>query len=116
MLTLISQEPFSAVTVADLRQHLNIVGSQDDAYLATLLDAAVVYAERWTGMDFASKTWQLVLDRFPGWSNYWGGDPLDAWPGRQAARIDLRRGPLQSIDSIEYRDAANVLQEIGPEA
>jgi len=40
MLTLISQAQFDAVTVVDLRQHLNIVGNQDDAYLQTLLDAA----------------------------------------------------------------------------
>jgi hypothetical protein len=127
MLHLVSQQPFTALAVADIKTHLNISDSSTDAYIQTLLDAAVVYCERYTGMDYRQTTWAFINGQFPIWANYsWGdrwGNYQAVWPmisefaiGRGLQRwqeILLPRGPLQTLTSIVYYDASNVEQTLG---
>lgn len=90
---LVSQTSFSAVSVADIRAHLNITDTSTDTYIGTLINAAVDACERATGMDWRSCTWKEVFDSFP-------------------YCIDLTRGPLQSVTSIQYYDTTNTLQTV----
>jgi hypothetical protein len=119
-----SQTSFSALSTADIKAHLNITDSGQDSYVASLLAAAVVYVERRLQLDLRTTDWTLVLDQFPIWAAFnWldrYGNNVYVYPavseyavGRLTQRwqeIDLLRGPVQSITSIQYYDPSNVLQ------
>ncbi len=122
-LTLVSQATFSGVSVAEIRQHLNISDTSTDTYIQTLIDAARVYAERYTMMDLTSSTWTLTLEGFPSmaaasWYDRYG-NVASQWPltssypiGRSSQvwqRIDLKRGPVSSVTSVQYYDGSNNL-------
>ena len=55
----------------------------DDATIATMIAAATVWSEKYTGRDFRDNTWELTLDQF-------------------STRICLRRDPVVSISSVTY--------------
>jgi hypothetical protein len=122
-LQLVSQSAFSGISVSDIRTHLNITDTSTDSYIQTLLDAAVYYCERRLGLDLRPTTWNLVLDCFPVWTNYWMDQygnyayQLAYYPqfvvGRgtqQWQHISLKRGPLTSVVSVKYYDTTNTLQ------
>lgn len=126
-LQLVSQTSFSALSVADIEAHLNVQSSTaTDAYVQSLLNAAVAYVERQTGMDCRSTTWNLVLDQFPIWASFnWYdryGNYVYLYPnvgeyaiGRLTQRwqeIPLKRGPLQTVSSIQYYDMNNQSQTL----
>jgi len=126
MLVLVNQTAFSALQASDIRTHLNITDTSTDAYIQSLIDAAVVYCERITGLDLRPTTWNLVLGQFPIWANYsWGdryGNYLSLFPylnefaiGRDLQRwqeILLPRGPVTAVNSIKYYDVTNALQTL----
>lgn len=85
------------ITRADLgSSHIRFSGSDE----ADLIDAKIVAArqhvERITGRQIITATWKLRLDRFP------AGDRV----------IELRRSPVQSVESLTYVDPAGVEQTI----
>lgn len=113
-LQIVNQSAFTALTLADIKSHLNVTSTSDDDYIAGLLAAAVNYVERATGLDLRTTTWKLVLDQFPLW-HHWNNPYYlviypyypQWWGNGQLIRqqeISLRRGPLQSITSIQYYD------------
>ena len=79
MLQLVSQTAFTAIVPSDIRSHLNITDSSQDGYIQTLIDAAVLYCERETGLDFRSTTWNLVEGQYPIWANYSWMDRFGAY-------------------------------------
>ena len=122
-----SQSPFSALSTADIKQHLNISDSGQDGYLSSLLASAVMFVERRIQLDIRETIWTLQLDRFPGYwcidtdgfgYGGWGYGPFagGSWwtyPSRYMMRrmaIPLQRGPLVSLNSVKYFDTANTQQ------
>jgi len=83
------------IPTADLRAHCRIDGTDEDALLAGYLAAAVGYAEHYTQRSIGEQTLELALDAFPA-----------------CGAIDLPRGPVASIESIKYLDAAGVEQTL----
>jgi uncharacterized phiE125 gp8 family phage protein len=75
----------SPVTLADMRLYLKIPTAMtaDDALIQILIDAATEYGEKYTGRDFRVKSHKLLIDKF-------------------AARICLRRSPVNSITTVQY--------------
>lgn len=125
-LQLVSQDNFTALSLSDLKSHLRVTGSQDDSYINSLLQAAVAYCERTTALDLRNTTWKLVRDQFPVWGAFnWTdryGNLQYVYPtvaeyaiGRMTQKwqeIPLMRGPLQSVQSVQYFDGTNALTTI----
>lgn len=87
--------PVTPVTLAEAKDQLRILHSDDDGYITTLLEAATSYLGGEygvTGMCFVQQTWQYSFDSFPR-----NGFTLPLWP-------------VTTINSISYRDADGVLQ------
>lgn len=112
------------VTLAELRQQLRLVSTNDDTLVTSLGIAARQYVETVTRRALMTQTWTLYLDRFP---TYW--QDWNNWTGRRtwarSARrlstdayrdvtIRLEQPPVQSISSVKYYDTASVLQTLDP--
>ena len=74
------------VTLVEVKSHLRVEVDTEDDLLAIYIAAATAHAERYTGQAFAAQTWDEVLDAFP------------------EAEIQLTRGPVASVDSVNYID------------
>lgn len=101
-LKLITDVTAEQVTLEQARKHCQITpeGSppvhDDDALLSDILiPAAREWAEDFTGLAMAPKTYELVLDAFPE-----GGD------------IELKVGPVTAIESITYVDEDGAEQTV----
>jgi uncharacterized phiE125 gp8 family phage protein len=82
--------PDPAVTLEDMRPQLRIDHTEEDALVTSLIASATAFVERQADRAFGSQTWEAVLDAFP------TGD------------LDLPLGPVASVTSISYLDAANL--------
>jgi uncharacterized phiE125 gp8 family phage protein len=86
-----SEEP---VEVAELKDHLRITHTDDDAYIGDLGVVARQYVERIQGRAYMTQTWTLWLDSFP-----------------RERYIELWRVPLQDVTHVKYYDAADSATE-----
>lgn len=84
---LITDVSTELVTVSELKTHLRIDVTDEDAYLPSLITSAREYCENFTGRSIGTKTLEGILDDFP--CDY----------------IDLLESPVQSITSIKYTDS-----------
>jgi len=80
------------VTLEEAKAHCSIDGTAWDSLLPIYIDAAVAAAEDYLGRALRPQQWQLTLDTFP------------------AGAIELPRGPVTAIDSVDYLDAERVEQ------
>ncbi len=88
-----SQEP---VTVAELRDHLKLDGSED-TLLASLLNSARLLVEAQTGTRLLSQTWQFLM-------NKWEGEfiRLTQWPIISVEAITLLGEPTEIVSPDIY--------------
>lgn len=84
------------VTLAEVKTHLRITGTDEDAAVTRFIGEATDWAEEFLRASLVTQTWVLKLDRFPV-----GDGP-----------IDLPRGPVQSITSVAYLDSAGASQTL----
>jgi len=83
-----------AVSVCEVKDHCRIDGTDEDTYLANLIQQATEFIQRATGMQLTKATYtQTVEDKFPTEFR------LD-WP------------PAYSVTSIQYYDTDGVLQTL----
>jgi uncharacterized phiE125 gp8 family phage protein len=78
------------VSVADMRAHLRVDGTDEDALIVSLTDAAVAYLDGWQGvlgMALGVQRWRWEADTFP------------------AGEIEIPFGPVIEVQTVEYRDA-----------
>lgn len=83
------------VTISDLREHLRIVHTADDAYLNTLINAAVDYVERAVQRAVSQNSYRHKRAD-------WGSN----------GRLVLPWSPLVSVTSVQYYDTANTLKTL----
>lgn len=106
--TIPSAEP---VSLAEARNHLRIDSdmTDDDALIGMLVSAARRYAEMYTGRSFITQGWRLVLDAFPrgGFSQM---AQVCAPYSLPDYAIQLERGTVQSVASIQYLDMSGTWQ------
>jgi uncharacterized phiE125 gp8 family phage protein len=81
-------------TLAEMKMHLRVTNTLENAYITALIGAARDWAETFTRRTFVKTTYKMSLDRFPNCPFY------------------LPRSPLISIDSIKYLDEDNVEQTV----
>ncbi|MEM6851363.1 MAG: head-tail connector protein [Pseudomonadota bacterium] len=87
------------VSLTEAKLHLRIDHSDEDSYIAGLIVAARRLAEKRTGRSFITQTWALTMDAF--------ADP-DV--------VELRRGPVQSIDHFRVYDADDAAETVAATA
>jgi uncharacterized phiE125 gp8 family phage protein len=92
-LRLITAPTTYPVTLAQAQAQTRVNLARDDDYLNLLIAAATDYAEQYTGKAIMEQTWELVLDGF-------------------SDVIQIPKGPISSVTSVKYFDAANVEQTI----
>ena len=86
------------VTLDALREHLRIVETDEDAYLADLLAAACAHVEQASGRRLVTQTWRRYVGTLP--------------PGRA---VDLRLGPVQRIEAVTLYDAEGSPSQATPD-
>jgi len=79
------------VTLADMKAHLRVDGTDEDTYIMSLITAARRQVEDRTWRSLGTETWRQELDGFP-----------DV--------IELYRCPVAGITSLKYIDADGALQ------
>ncbi len=85
-----ASEPFE---VAELKQHLRLTDTSEDAVLATYIAAARILLEKQTNLAFVTQTYQLYLPAF-------------------ARCVELPKPPLQQVVSVKYIDVAGAEQTV----
>ena len=96
-----------AVSLADVKAHLKVDTSDEDALITIYLQAAIDVAEKLTRRDFITRTYQTFRDFFPsisdGYYSFGIGSPsvLADVAGANIG-FEIRRSPLQSIEKVEY--------------
>lgn len=90
-LTLLTPPTEWPVSVDDAKVHLRVTHADEDTYIEGLIKAATRYVEQSLSMSIAEQTWLLTLDSF---TDY----------------IELPRGPVISVASVEYVDGDGASQ------
>lgn len=92
LITAPASEP---VTVAELKAHLRVTSSADDAYLGAIISAAREYVEQQTGRALGAQTRETSADYFP-----------------CRGVLPLGYSPAVSITSVKYLDVAGAEQTL----
>ncbi len=85
------------VILAEAKDHLHVDGSESDARIEFLIEAATEKLDGWNGelgRCLITQTWRIDFDRFP-----------------SARRLRLPFGPVQSV-TVEYSDSDNTEQTL----
>jgi uncharacterized phiE125 gp8 family phage protein len=80
---LIAPPQAEPLTLAEVKAHLRLDGSDEDALIVSLIKTAREFLERETGLCLIAQTWRLYLDR---------------WPRDGVIRIT--KSPVQAIQSV----------------
>lgn len=86
-----AEEPIS---LADMKSHLRVIGTDDDTYIGQLIVAARNYVQKAQGRQLVTSTLRTTLEHL--WQRF----------------VPLFPAPLQSITSITYYDDSNTSQTI----
>lgn len=89
-LALVTAPADEPVSITEAKDHLRVTGNADNDYLGALATAARMQAEAFTHRALMTQTWDWKLDNFP-----------------PRSCIEVPRAPLQSVTSINYRDAVD---------
>lgn len=93
---LVTPPTLKPLSVAALKTHLRIDGTDEDEYLAALIDVATQFVEERAWRALLTQTRELALD---------------AWPS--GGVIELPAAPLQSVTSLKYTTAGGVEETLG---
>lgn len=103
------------VALAEMKLHLRVDFTDDDALILSLISAARERAELLTGMTLIQSQWVYALDAFPTFNvgeypaparvNY--ERVVSAWANFQT--IEIPRSPLVSVSSIQYIPSSDSL-------
>lgn len=97
-LRLVTPPSAEPLTLADAKAHLRVEHTAEDALIEGYISAARARCEEYQRRAYLTQTWELTLDGFP------------------YGAIRLPRPPLQSVESVTYRDADGVMRTMDPDA
>jgi len=86
------------LTLAEVKAHLRIDHTDEDAGLQALISVAREHLERETGLCLMTQSFRLILDDWP-----------------ETGVIPIARGPVQTIDDIVYYDATGTAVHVSLE-
>lgn len=92
-LTLVTPPTVEPVSLEEARSHLRVIDTAEDTLIESYIRAATRHVEKTLGMSLMTRTYRLTLDDFS-----------DA--------IELPRGPVQSVTSVQYVDEAGDTQTL----
>lgn len=92
-LTLVTPPTEYPVTLAEAKAQCRIVNDDSDARLTAFIAAATAHVEKTLGVSLMERSYRLTLDAFS-----------DA--------IELPRGPVQSVTSVQYVDEDGATQTV----
>lgn len=92
-LTVVTPPTVQPATLAETKAHLRVTHTDEDDYISSLIVAATQHIERIVGISLMERTYRLTLDAF---SDY----------------IELPRGPVQSVTSVQYTDEDGITQTV----
>ena len=108
-----NQPSVEPVSLAEMKEHLRLVGTSLDATVGLLIHAAREVAEGWMGRSFVKKGYIQTLDAFPAYTQ--AAQSQAAYPPsyyslprygtawlNYSQMIKLFYGPLVSVESIRY--------------
>jgi hypothetical protein len=87
------------VSLADVKTHLRLDGTSDDAYCTDLIWCATADIEHYANMDVQRKSWKLLLSNFP----------TRPHRGKRYADKIILRFPLEDVEYVRYYDANGTL-------
>lgn len=90
-----------AVSLVDAKLSLREDGSDNDILIEAWIRGVTAYAEHYTGRSFGPRPVRVTLDAFP-----------TACRGTGAICLDFP--PVASVESVTFRDTADVLQTLDP--
>lgn len=93
--TLVTDSATEPLTLAEVKTHLRIDGTDYDAILEPLIKTVRQLAEKITGRDFINKTWKTYIDCFPSYA-------LAPYYSNFCDSIEIKKSKLSSITSIKY--------------
>lgn len=116
------------VSDAEVKQHLRIVDTSEDAWIALVLSKSREQAEIQCRRALITQQWVMTMDRFPrpgaetssaNWYGpSWGTGPgpltMARPDGRSLDEIYLPLPPLVSVDSVTYFDETGASQTLDP--
>ena len=73
------------ISLPDMKDHLRVTGTDEDALITTLIEAAREYCESYQNRAYITQTWEFALDEWP-----------------ENGIISIPKPPLQSVTSIKY--------------
>ncbi len=129
-LQLLTPPAVEPIALADAKQHLRVISTDQDAIISRLIVAARRWCEAKLKQSLVTQTWKLYLDSFPSAGGYYNRAIREVWPSlggmpsglgfypglipNSTGVIDLPNGPIQSITSVQYVDFEGVLQTYDP--
>lgn len=94
-LVLVTPPAEQPVTLAEAKAQLRVTSASEDAQITAIIKRATAHLERSLEHAFVTQTWRMDVAAFP--------DCREVW---------LPLEPVQSVTSVTYYDAANVLQTL----
>lgn len=106
MLKLVAAPIMEPIQLYEAKDHLRVIGTDDDAVISDFIGAARLWCENWKEEAFITQTWDLYLDRFyerpahrrTTWQSAIGYD--------EGRYIEIPKRPLQYIETLTYLDSA----------
>jgi len=98
-LSLVTPPIVDPLTLDEAKHHLHVTWDEENDVIETLIDAARAHIDGrdgWLGRALTTQTWDYTLPAFP---------------AEDCIRLQLP--PVQSIESIKYRDGNGTLQTFG---
>ena len=98
--------------LAEVKTHLreDLLDAANDALISFLITAVRQFAENETNRSFITQSWKYVFDSFPGIGLM--GTPWGSVYSQPGNALMLEKGPIQSIDSIQYLDMTGTMQTV----
>ena len=105
---LISPPTVEPVALADAREWLRLVETNEDDLVSALIVSARLMVEAATRRLLLTQSWRLVLDRWPGlWASHDGHRP-------RPEILMFPLAPFQSVAAIRVRDASGAATTLDP--
>lgn len=105
---LISAPAAEPVVLDDVKAHLRVDGTAEDALITDLISTARELVEQFLGLVLITQTWRMTLDHWPGQKRiddeWWDGVREGSITMFQSPAVELQKSPLQSISKIDTYD------------